>query len=234
MIIIIKDQHLVGSDYFMNFSILKRMSIPEGSVKKIEVSGITIWEQPSSYKNWVLYSTEADDTTIYNGGLGYNNGYRIRSGGAEGATEYGSHTGYIPAKAGYVIRLSGWNAAAERTETAINMYDSTHTNIGQVTPSYREVGYGNTSSYKDYAWKSVVENPTGVYIWVIPSDSRIAYIRVSGYTLGDGSKMIVTVNEPLSKGIPSGYTALDYITVPDGAYINTGILATEDLDAEGK
>jgi hypothetical protein len=34
-------------------------------------------------RNEVRYSTEADGVTIYNGGLGYKYGYRVRSGGAE-------------------------------------------------------------------------------------------------------------------------------------------------------
>ena len=34
-------------------------------------------------KNWVPYSTEADGITIYNDGLGYKEGYRLSSSGAE-------------------------------------------------------------------------------------------------------------------------------------------------------
>jgi hypothetical protein len=54
-----------------------------------------LW-QAVTYKNWVKYSTESDGITIYNGGLGYKDGYRIRSGGAESGTKNGVCTGYIP------------------------------------------------------------------------------------------------------------------------------------------
>ena len=66
----------------MMFSDLKSLTVPEGEVTKIAVGGVTIWE---NMKNWVKFSTEADGVTIYNGGLGYKNGYRVRSGGAEAA-----------------------------------------------------------------------------------------------------------------------------------------------------
>jgi hypothetical protein len=41
-------------------------------------------------------STEKDGITIYNGGLGYKNGYRVRSGGAEVTQQSAVCTGFIP------------------------------------------------------------------------------------------------------------------------------------------
>lgn len=64
----------------MDFSNVKSITIPEGKVKRILSGSTVLWQ--SGYTNLVPLSTEADDKTIYNGGLGYKNGYRIRSGGA--------------------------------------------------------------------------------------------------------------------------------------------------------
>jgi hypothetical protein len=44
-------------------------------------------------------------------------------------------------------------------------------------------------------WDDVILEKDNVYKWTIPDGYGIAYIRVSGYTIGDGTKMIVTINE---------------------------------------
>lgn len=81
------------------------LTIPEGQVRSIHSDESIIWEK--HYTNLVYSSINADGT-IYNGGLGYKEGYRIRSGGAE--AEYNSVcTGFIPVKSGDVVRLSGWD-----------------------------------------------------------------------------------------------------------------------------
>lgn len=181
------------------FDNAKTITFAGKAVKKLELAGKKIWETVT-YKNWVKFSTEADCVTIYNGGLGYKDGYRIRSGGAEATIEDASCTGYIPVKAGYSIRLSGYDATYRGTQNAINVYDESHTNLGQ-TIANSDNGYGIIgNTWKDYNWRGangVKEEKTGVWIWIIPPDASIAYIRVTGYTLGDGNKMIVTVNEEI-------------------------------------
>lgn len=182
----------------MDFSAVKSITIPEGKVIEIKAGGVVIWKKPDDMKNWARFSTEADGVTIYNNGLGYKDGYRIRSGGAEGTTSSGSCTGFIPLKAGDVVRMSGYNALTNSSENAINVFDSTKTNIGQAVAnatgygifSYEGVAYG-------YGWDSVTENPTGVYVWVAPPVADIAFMRVSGRTNKEGSKMIITVNQEI-------------------------------------
>jgi hypothetical protein len=149
-----------------------------------------------SYKNWVYYSTENDGTTIYHEGLGYKLGYRIRSGGAEVAQAEGSCTGFIKVSPGDVIRLSGWDFGAAQVTNAINVSDSTFTNIGQFTKQPANYGILSTSAYAAYAAASVVKEKEGVWKWVVPpADSGVAYIRVTGhYSYG---KMIVTINEEI-------------------------------------
>ncbi len=179
----------------IDYANIKNITIPEGDVKSITANGVVLWKK--GYKNWVKYSTESDGVTIYNGGLGYKNGYRIRSGGAEGETANGSCTGFIPVKGGDVVRLSGWDFSGAFNENAINVSDSTHTNIGQFTmiPAH----YGIFSSYSSYSFSSVVEETTGVWKWIVPpTASGVAYIRISGYTIKNGANMIVTLNEEIS------------------------------------
>ena len=182
----------------MMFSDLKSLTIPEGEVTKIAVGGVTIWE---NMKNWVKFSTEADGVTVYNGGLGYKNGYRVRSGGAEAALSGASCTGFIPLKAGDVVRMSGYNALFVSAQNAINVYNADKENIGQAVSNMPQDGYGifsSGASYPSYGWASVTQNPTGVYVWVAPPYDPIAFMRVTGYTLDDGSKMIITVNQEIN------------------------------------
>lgn len=188
----------------MDFRTFKKLTIDGTKLKQLFVDGNQVWK--SGYKNWVKYSTEADGKTIYNGGLGYKNGYRVRSGGAEGAQPNAVCTGFIPVTGGAEVLLSGANFAhGATTENAINVYDSSFTNLGQLVANMPNGGYGILASmYSAYAWKSIVEVKTGVWRWVaLPPESGIAYIRVTGCFYGvaggvDGSKMIVTVNEEIT------------------------------------
>jgi hypothetical protein len=88
----------------MDLRNLKKLTVGGISLKQLLVNGIQVWK--SGYKNWVKFSTEADGKTIYNGGLGYKDGYRIRSGGAEAAASDSICTGYIPFKKGDILRIS--------------------------------------------------------------------------------------------------------------------------------
>lgn len=144
-----------------------------------------------SYKNWVKYSTDEDGKTIYNGGSGYKNGYRVRSGGAEIGNESASCTGFIPVAAGDIVRLSGYDVKNVGVDNAINVSDASFTNLGQIV-SNSSYSYGIFQG-SGHNWDDVILEKDNVYYWVVPDDYGIAYIRVTGYTGGDGSKMIVTV-----------------------------------------
>lgn len=157
--------------------------------------------------NQVLLSTEEDDSTIYNNGLGYKDGCRVRSGGAEVATETGSCTGFIKAKAGGVVRLAGFNVEDVSTNNAINVYDVNHSVLGQIVANYPDAGYGlftDSGGYIKYGWGNefgVKQEKAGVYAWTLPPVESIAYIRVTGssgeYLVYPGSTMIVTINEDI-------------------------------------
>lgn len=180
----------------MDFSKVKSLKIPEGEVTKITSGGVTLWEKPPTMKNWVKYSTESDGKTIYNGGLGYKFGYRVRSGGAESAQNNTVCTGFIPVKPLSVIRVSGTLTAS--TSTAINVSDASFTNLGQVCGSGNygifiessTVGYRNdTMTQKDGYWE-----------WIVPPEKcGVAYIRVTNEVIGEvnAPKMIVTVDQDI-------------------------------------
>lgn len=183
----------------MNLSDYKKLTIDGIELKSLTINGVLAWK--SGYKNWVKYSTEEDGKTIYNGGKGYKNGYRVRSGGAEGALANASCTGYISVQGGDIVRLSGYDVSLASNANAINVYDADKTNLGQAASNYANSGYGIFTSdggYSAYGWHSVKENPSGVFNWIVPPLADIAFMRVTGYTNGDGSKMIVTVNEEIT------------------------------------
>lgn len=192
----------------MDFSKVTGITVPEGKVIKIVANGVTIWEEAidpvaPSYKNWVQYSTEADGTTIYNGGLGYKDGYRIRSSGAEAEQSYGTITGYIPYVKGEKLYIypsftggNSWNT--------VSFYDSTFTNLGQITDSGG--GYGICSSERD-KYKTQVINGVSVLdisAVTVSGVENVAYVRVGNEIVGrtggnasitSGSEMIITKDE---------------------------------------
>lgn len=183
----------------IDFSLFKSLTVAGVTLKQLFINGVQVWK--SGYKNWVRYSTEADGVKIYNGGLGYKNGYRVRSGGAEGEQYQGSCTGFIPVKGGDVIRISGCDFDTSSNGNAINVSDSSRTNIGQFTMLPASYGILN-SPYGAYHHDSVVKEKDGVWKWVVPpAASGVAFIRVSGFNIEatyPGADMIVTVNEEIA------------------------------------
>ena len=184
----------------VNFANYVRLDIPEGRVKKItrKSDGTVLWK--AGYVNQVPLSIDSSGA-VYNG-KGYKDGYRIRSGGAEGALDNTSCTGFIPVKGGDVVRLSGWSLMYVTAGNAINVANASFTNLGQLTSQNSKYGI-ISDSYGSYGWSSIVEESDGVWKWVVPpAASGVAYIRVSGSdrttTAPPGADMIVTVNEEIT------------------------------------
>lgn len=191
----------------MLLSNFKKLFIDGVELKQLFINGIQVWK--SGPKNWVKYSTEADGVTIYNGGLGYKEGYRIRSGGAEqSSTNAGTKalcTGFIPFKKGDVLRMSppfsGLNIS-----NAINFSDGSFANIGQRTSS--GVRYGICASGTGWDTSiSTVNRITVVDISSVSNADAVRYVRIT-YPWDDnaiadenqvksGEDFIVTVNEEI-------------------------------------
>ncbi|MBO5778902.1 MAG: hypothetical protein J6R82_04975 [Clostridia bacterium] len=189
----------------MNFANMKSITIPEGKVKRILSGSTVLWK--SGYTNQVRLSINTDGS-IYNGGLGYKDGYRVRSGGAEAAYTPVTITGYIPYKKGDKLYIyppfTGGN-----TENTVNFYDSTFANLGQVTDSGAMYGMCQVSGNP---FKTQLVN--GVTVLDISSVTvagveNIAYVRIGNYIktssnmstpsiIQSGSEMIITKNEELT------------------------------------
>lgn len=179
----------------MIFSTIKTITIPEGAVKKITVGGAVLWEEPASYKNWVFYSTESDGKTIYNGGLGYKDGWRVRSGGAEAQNEYCVCTGYIPYKQGDKLYIYP-PFTGDNNGNAINFYDSAFNCLGQVTDAGACYGFCNSS------FKTKVVNGASVLdisAVTVSGVANVAHVRVTNRftSIQSGAEMIITKNEEI-------------------------------------
>lgn len=150
--------------------------------------------------NWALNSMNVDGTT-YNNGLGYKDGYRVRSGGEEASQSTAVCTGYIPFKKGDTLRIyppfSGKN-----TENAINFVDANFTNLGQITDNGGGA-YGICVGHYNL-YRPTTVGGVSTLTFTEEHDDNIAYVRVTHYKTSSGianygvktgSEMIITVNE---------------------------------------
>lgn len=171
------------------------MTIPEGKVKKIEAGDVVLWK--SGYTNLVPLSTEADGKTIYNGGLGYKDGWRVRSGGAEAESYYCVCTGYIPYKKDDKLYFYP-PFFGDNTGNAINFYDGAFNCIGQITDTGNYYGICNSS------FKTKVVNGVSVLdisAITVSGVADIAYVRIThrfNELLSSGADMIITKNEEIN------------------------------------
>lgn len=156
------------------------------------------------YTNRLPLSVDTDGTTIFNG-VGYLNGYRLNSSGAQTACAGMMVSGYIPCKHGDIIRIKG---------------------MGQTTTSYAQMNEFYNSNKESLVCKIGIQNISGTTVsgvtiedGIITIDTNkntntasatgIAFFRCS---YGDLSNAIVTVNEEIVEGTTSG----------GYAWVNTG------------
>lgn len=180
----------------MIFANAKAWDIPEGEVVKVESKGVVLWQKAPSIKNWARCSINADGS-IYNNGQGYKEGYRIRSGGAEGTSTDAVCTGFIPLKKGETLYISPAFAGFNSSNT-INFADSSFANLGQINDNGTAYGIcsGNASLYK-----TTKVNGISTLTLTDEHDSNIAYVRITHNLLlmsSDASNMIITVNQEIS------------------------------------
>ena len=142
--------------------------------------------------NWAKYSINADGS-IYNNGLGYKTGYRVRSGGEETASDTALCTGYIPLKIGDTLRIYP-PFTGKNVSNAINFVNGSFENIGQVTDYGSRYGICTSLNYMP-----TVIDGASVFTLTEAHDESIAYVRVThdnGDTL-DGVNLIITVNQEI-------------------------------------
>lgn len=149
-----------------------------------------------SYTNKVPISINADGT-IYND-VGYKEGYRIRSGGAEGAQADGVCTGYIPFKAGDTLKIYPALGVDYPTTACINFSDGSFTNLGQSNQNNNAgTQYGICSGNAQYFVPTIVDGASVLTLDPnAPNASEIQYVRIT-HTLmvvSSGTDIIVTVD----------------------------------------
>lgn len=162
------------------------------------VRGADVGGEDVGFINWWLCSTENDGVTIYNNGVGYKDGYRVRSGGAEAEAANAVCSGYIPFKKGNTLYIypafTGVNA-----ENAINFSDATFTNLGQINDNGTTYGIcsGNGSLYKP-----TVINNVSVLTYADNFDSSITYVRITNQIKTMPSQYsgngVVTIDQEIS------------------------------------
>jgi len=181
----------------MKLSDFKRISIGGTEVKQLTLDGTLIWK--AGITNRIPLSINADGS-IYNGGLGYKTGYRVRSGGGETAQARTSCSGFIAVQPGDVIRITNCSFDEQGNSNAINAADADFNNIGQWTMLPAKYGIF-LEDYVDYAYASVVQEREGVWRWVVPpAASGVRYIRLTCYDAAfpaGPTDMVLTINEEI-------------------------------------
>lgn len=160
----------------------------------------TLWGL--GYTNLVPLSVD-ESGNVYNNGLGYKNGYRIRSGGVEAEQTNATITGFIPCKAGDIIRFAlangnttpWWNDSGAQS-CSLNAYDSAKTNLGQFAT--QPAGYGIFSGANEHT--KMVKNGD-VWEYTVTANADIAFFRItvsstSGTIMGDD--VVITVNQEIA------------------------------------
>ena len=184
----------------IDFSGMKKLFIGGVELKQLFINGTQVWK--AGYKNWVPISTEADKVTIYNGGLGYIEGYRLSSSGSLKEQKLTATTGFIKAAKNDVVRMAGTEWFKHNGYNYFIMYDE---NLN-IVEAINIDGTGNAATHGwSYSQKALVnrsktrvydENGTTRFV-VEFNDTNLnyAYIRISAY--GEGEDMVVTVNEEI-------------------------------------
>ena len=192
----------------MDFSTVKKITIPEGEVKQIAVGGTVIWKEPIAYVNQVPISIDTDGS-IYNK-VGYKENVRLSSSGSvSGSAQNGSvTTGFIPFPSGdkTVIRMKGveWLNAYDIVGSGfyyIVFYDENKKSDGYnsllaspaidfrhiFTPTRDSNGIETIEFNQTYG-------TTNAILQFVRNKAK--YFRITAY--GKGANFIVTVNEEIS------------------------------------
>ena len=195
----------------IDFTGVKAITIPEGSVKKITRNGVTLWEK-ISFVNQIPISTDTNGS-IYNG-TGYKTGSRINSSGNVASIDNPSApkapfvTGFIPCKQGDIIRLKncfipGRNAPYEWGDQAANtnVFGGGHWGLrsGLYNSSKAKIEVFSWGDFYDLATNKVsdYEAVDGKITQFKIAYSGVIYIRLCLAPDGNPADAIVTINEPI-------------------------------------
>jgi hypothetical protein len=166
----------------IDFKNLKKLTIGGVELKQLFINGIQVWKA-ASYTNQIPISTDKNGS-IYNG-KGWKDATYDNNGtvGVNNATDL---TGFIPCKAGDVVRLQNMPFNTSVAQCRLTFYNSSKGFIGQYLVA--------SSWYMDTELKGV-KDASGNYIqWTIKNLSgTVAFIRITAASITTNS--IVTVNQ---------------------------------------
>ena len=138
------------------------------------------------------------DKTLYNGGKGYKEGYRLNSSGTETAQTGMYVTGFMPIKWGDDMYLSGMTLKPNDSSTGryiyVNLYTSEFASVGRITGNNSAWPAASDSMEMDANGnvKRIRINSTN---FVNVTNTNVGYVRLSAQYIDD--KSIATANEPI-------------------------------------
>lgn len=175
----------------MDLSTYKSITINGISMKKLTLDGDEIWRR--DYVNLVPTAIDTDGS-IYQG-VGYIEGRRLSSSGGLSSQTNTITSGYIPCKAGDIIRMSGVNWRPQSSGYCYLMFfDSSFGVLGSVNES----DTGNNYYRGIVANTTTITTENGIITFTPKFSSgsaNVAYFRINGY--GSGADMVVTKNEEI-------------------------------------
>ena len=157
----------------------KMYVLPDGYIYAYMTETVTV--NPTNR----LKKAIASDGTLYNGGKGWKNGYRLNSSGVEGTLSSYNVTGFISAKFGDTLRFKEISSI-DNSNTHINFYDASFTHLNMLPNAETRNALNNgiypiTDTLADRA--------------LLKSIETMAYFRLSVSSIGD--EAMITVNESL-------------------------------------
>lgn len=185
----------------IDFTGVKAISIPEGVVKQIVLKsdGVILWK--GGYKNWLPEATTTDRKTIYGGDYngdgtpdGYMTGRRLSSSGSDTSQSGMCCSGFIPAKAGDILRFKNTKPKYGSASYVIT-YNSSNTKVAHQSIAQKKDG----SDWSPPGIKSWQSNVDGILqITLDPNYFGTGFnaIRFSAGVIS--ADTIVTINEEIA------------------------------------
>lgn len=168
----------------MDFRTLKKLTIDGVELKQLFINGVQVWKGVN-YTNQIPISTDKDGS-IYNG-KGYKENTYDNNGNV-GTNNGTALTGFIPCKAGDVIRLQKMPFNTSVSNCRLTLYKADKTLLGQYMVSS---GWFMNTVFKG------VKDSAGNYIqWTIENSSSYAataFVRITAASITAAS--VVTINQ---------------------------------------
>ena len=167
---------------------------------------------PDGYIYAYILSGKAYTNMLKESAVGYKNGYRLSSSGAESTQDWSYVTGYVPCKLGDVVRLqnigfaqSGCDGIAA-SNLRISFYDTSKTHLAQTNAANF-----NQFFYAVYESDGYIDQFT-VQAFNSNALETVAYFRLNATHIGDDS--VVTINEAIAEGAAYKWTNTGHAFVP--------------------